>query len=193
MPDPNPINLFISKLNSLGVRYMVTGAVASIIYGEPRLTHDLDIVIELSIDDVTRFASAFPIEYFYCPPLEVIRLEVARQQRGHFNLIHHKTGFKADVYVSGQDKFHKWALDQRKCVDFEGDSLWIAPVEYVIVRKLEFYNEGGSEKHLSDISGIMQISFDKIDFEILKEKVKELNLEDEWENLKKIDPYMSAK
>lgn len=185
MPGHNPINIFISKLNSLGIRYIVTGAVASIIYGEPRLTHDLDIVIELNSDDISRFASTFPIKDFYCPPPEVIRVEVTRQQRGHFNLIHHNTGFKADVYVSGQDKLHKWAMDQRKCVDFEGDSLWLAPVEYVILRKLEYYQEGGSEKHLGDISGIMEISFDQIDFELLKEKVKELNLEDEWKKIEK--------
>jgi hypothetical protein len=46
MPDHDLIKIFITRINSLGVRYMVTGAVASIIYGEPRLTHDLDLVID---------------------------------------------------------------------------------------------------------------------------------------------------
>lgn len=47
MPEHNLFLIFISRLNSLGIRYVITGAVASIIYGEPRLTHDLDLVIEL--------------------------------------------------------------------------------------------------------------------------------------------------
>ena len=124
MPDHDLIKIFISRLNRLGVRYIVTGAVASIIYGEPRLTHDLDLVIELNSEEVDRFATAFPIEEFYCPPSEVIQIEIARQQRGHFNLIHHNTGFKADIYPSGQDKLHQWALKNRNHVDFEGEILW---------------------------------------------------------------------
>ncbi len=64
MPEHDLFLIFISRLNKLGIRYMVTGAVASVIYGEPRLTHDLDLVIELSSEDVERFAAAFPIENF---------------------------------------------------------------------------------------------------------------------------------
>ena len=83
---------------------MITGAVASIIYGEPRLTNDIDLVINMESDDVENFADAFPIEELYCPPPEVIRLEIGRPQRGHFNLIHQATGFKADIYASGRDE-----------------------------------------------------------------------------------------
>ena len=72
MPEHNLFRIFISRLNSLDIRYVITGAVASIIYGEPRLTHDLDLVIELDPDDVQRFADAFPIDDFYCPPPEII-------------------------------------------------------------------------------------------------------------------------
>jgi hypothetical protein len=180
MPDHDLIKIFITRINSLGVRYMVTGAVASIIYGEPRLTHDLDLVIELHSEDVDRFATAFPIEEFYCPPSEVIQIEIARQQRGHFNLIHHHTGFKADIYPSGQDKLHQWALKNRDIVDFEGEDLWLAPIEYVILRKLQYYREGRSKKHLRDISGILEISSSQIDFKTLKDKIKKMGLEEEW-------------
>ena len=118
---------------------MITGAVASIIYGEPRLTNDIDLVIRMTPDDLEAFADAFPIEDFYCPLQEVIRLEIARSQRGHFNLIHHATGFKADVYVSGRDELHHWGLANRKSFDVEGEKFWLAPIEYVILRKLEYY------------------------------------------------------
>ncbi len=110
-------NVFISRLNKLGVHYMITGSVASMIYGEPRLTHDIDLVIELNQDDIERFAEAFPIEEFYCPPPEVIALEAGRRYRGHFNLIHHETAFKADVYLSGRDSeifysFFSWITER---------------------------------------------------------------------------------
>jgi len=185
MPEHNLFQIFISRLNSLDIRYVITGAVATIIYGEPRLTHDLDLVIELDPDDVQRFADVFPIDDFYCPPPEIIKLEVKRRQRGHFNLVHHDTGFKADIYTSGQDKLHKWALNNKKKVDVEGETFWLAPVEYVILRKLEYYREGGSEKHLRDIAGMLALSADKINFKQLEKNIHDNLLEKEWKEAKK--------
>lgn len=186
MPEHNKLfHVFISRLNALGVHYMITGSVASMIYGEPRLTHDIDLVIELNQDDAETFAEAFPIEKFYCPPPEVIVIEAGRPYRGHFNLIHHATGFKADVYLSGRDKLHQWALSHRKSIDMDDETFWIAPAEYVILRKLEYYREGGSEKHLRDIAGILSVSAYPIDFHKLSEKIHEYSLQKEWEEAEK--------
>jgi hypothetical protein len=159
---------------------MITGAVASIIYGEPRLTNDIDLVIDMNPDDVEPFSDMFPIEDFYCPPPEVIRLEIARHQRGHFNLIHYETGFKADIYASGRDELNRWGLNNRKSVDLEGEEFWLAPIEYVILRKLEYYREGESEKHLRDISSILEFSSNEIDFKLLEAQVIERALQKEW-------------
>jgi hypothetical protein len=67
---------FIRRLNLTRCPYMITGAAASIIYGEPRLTNDLDLVLDLKKGDAPEFAQAFPLEEFYCPPEEVIILEI---------------------------------------------------------------------------------------------------------------------
>jgi len=180
MPELDLFTIFISRLNKIGIRYMITGAVASIIYGEPRLTHDLDLVVELKITDIERFADSFPKNEFYCPPHEIIRLEVNRPQRGHFSLIHQETGFKADIYTSGQDEMHHWALNNRKLIDVDGEDFWLAPIEYVILRKLEYYRDGGSDKHLRDISSILDFSHEQIDFKQLKERIQQNSLEKEW-------------
>ena len=84
---------------------MVNGAVASIIYGEPRLTHDIDLVLELSDEDAEELVEVFPLEEFYCPPIEILRLEIKRPQRGHFNLI--PSGdrlFSALIYQSQKEE-----------------------------------------------------------------------------------------
>ena len=65
-------------MNNLGFRYMVTGAVASIIYGVPRLTHDIDLVIELGPDKAEEIPKVFSSKEFYCPPIENIRQEASR-------------------------------------------------------------------------------------------------------------------
>ncbi len=180
MPEHNLFRIFVSRINKLSIPYMITGAVASIIYGEPRLTNDIDLVIDLKPDNVEKFAAAFPFEEFYCPPSEVIKLEISRPLRGHFNLIHHETAFRADIYAAGQDELHDWGLGNRKLIEIEGEEFWLAAVEYVILRKLEYYREGGSEKHVRDISGILALSSDQIDFKVLEERIKDMLLEKEW-------------
>ena len=156
MQEHSLFQVFISRLNRLDIGYMVTGAVASIVYGEPRLTHDID------------------------PPLEVIKLETSRPLRGHFNIIHHESGFKAGIYILGVDELHRWAMSNKKAIEIEGERFWLAPPEYVIVRKLQYYREGGSDKHLKDIAGMIQISSDRIDLEVLKEKVERYGLKEQW-------------
>ncbi len=188
MPAPNFFLVFTRPLHEAGLRYMVTGAVASIIYGEPRMTLDLDLVLELTPETADKIHELFPLEEFYRPPLEVIRLEAGRPQRGHFNLIHHESGLKADVYLSGRDEMHRWGLTRRAKVELQGGSLWVAPVEYVILRKLEYYREGASQKHLLDIAGMRELSADKIDFQELEQKILERGLKREWDLTRGRDP-----
>ena len=77
---------FVTRFEVLGLPYMVTGSTTGIVYGEPRMTHDIDIVIDLKLSQVPRFVAQFPIEEFYCPPEDVLAIEVQRGQRGHCNL-----------------------------------------------------------------------------------------------------------
>jgi hypothetical protein len=179
MHAPDELSLFVARLESIGAPYMVTGATAAILYGQPRVTNDLDVV--LSLNDVTRAAllQAFPESEFYVPPESVIRAEEARPQRGHFNLIHHDSGFKADVYLTGSDPLHAWAMPLRRRMTWnETLSIAVAPPEYVILRKMEFYREGGSSKHPADIRAILEVS--GIDEAIFLPWVKDRGLADIW-------------
>jgi hypothetical protein len=87
----------IQKLEEKEIPYMVVGSIASMIYGEARLTRDMDLVIDILPSDAQKFESLFPLEQFYCPPLEVVKSEIVH--RGQFNLIHHDTGLKIDMMV----------------------------------------------------------------------------------------------
>jgi hypothetical protein len=181
MPSPEPFRIFTRRLEGLGLRYMVTGSVAAIYYGEPRLTNDVDLVVLMKAEDAARIGSAFPDAEFYCPPREVIAMELSREQRGHFNLIHHETGFKADIYLVGRDELHAWALGQTQVADLDGDLVRFAPPEYVIVRKLQFFREGGSPKHLRDISRMLASLGDDWPRQTLLDLVGEYGLEAEWD------------
>lgn len=179
MQVPDLIRPFIERLAALGLPYMVTGSTAGILYGEPRMTHDVDVVVDMKVTDVDSFVAAFSLEEFYCPPEDVLAIEVRRGQRGHCNLIHHASGFKADIYLAF-DELHRWGLAHRRTIDLDGLAVSVAPVEYVIVRKLEYYAEGRSEKHLRDIRGMLATSGELVDRSQLARLIAERRLDGEW-------------
>jgi len=74
VPVPNLFEPFVTRLETLGIPYFVTGSTVGILYGEPRLTHDVDIVVALAPRHVHAFVEAFPLEEFYCPPEEVLAI-----------------------------------------------------------------------------------------------------------------------
>lgn len=180
MLETDLFHIFVKRLNLLGIRYMITGSVASMVYGEPRLTHDIDFIVEIQKDQAEDITKAFPLDKFYCPPAEVIKVEAGRYVRGHFNIIHHGTGFKADIYLMGKDDLHSWAMSRRRSIRMKDDDFWFAPPEYVILRKLEFYQEGGSEKHLRDIQRMIEISGDELNIQKIEEKVIAMGLQRAW-------------
>ena len=89
-----------------------------------------------------------------------------------------------EYYCPPEDILHHWAMVHKRSFEVEGETLWVAPPEYVILRKLEFYREGGSDKHLRDIAGMMANSSEVIDFSFLSDQMKLLGLEREWEKAK---------
>jgi hypothetical protein len=115
-----------------------------------------------------------------CPPRVTIQIEQTRGQRGHFNLIHCESGFKADIYLAGADSLHSWGLARRNLAEFEGDQISFAPPEYVILRKLQFYREGKSAKHLRDIHRIINILGPEWYIQERLILIREHHVEPEW-------------
>ncbi len=181
MLEPDLVLLFTRPLDALGISYMVTGSVAGILYGEPRVTHDVDVVVELPRRLAASLVASFTPAEFYVPPEEVVLVELTRERHGHFNLIHHKSGFKADIYLVGEDPLHPWGLARRVRLKLGDTTLAVAPVEYVVVRKLQFFTEGGSEKHLRDIVGMLSINPTLEHSADLAAWVQKLRLGDAWQ------------
>lgn len=180
MPEPDLIELFAQPLNQLGLRYFISGSVAAMLYGEPRVTHDIDFVVFLRSDDSLRLAGVFPPPEFYVPPAEVIAVEMARERRGHFNILHTGSGLKADFYTAHRDELHAWAFRHLRRYSLRDIAIALAPPEYVILRKLEYHREGGSEKHLRDIRAMLAVSGDQLDRPALEDWVHRRGLEAEW-------------
>ncbi len=178
MQAPSPLAPLLEPLERLALPYCITGSVAASVYGEPRLTADIDIVLLLKTENLAALRAAFPETDYYLPPDETLRPELARSSRGMFNIIHHATQFKADVYLAARDPLHAWALEHRRRIELEGGGAWIAPPEYVILRKLEYLREGGSDKHVRDIRFMLAAS--AVDAGFLEKEVARLGLQAQW-------------
>jgi hypothetical protein len=122
----------------------------------------------------------FPMEEFYVPPAEVLAVEIARTTRGHFNVIHFTSGLKADFYPSRRHPYWAWAFEHRRLGRMGDDDVYFAPPEYVIMWKLEFFREGGGDKHLRDIRGMLLVNADGIDRVLLDRACVELGLMEGW-------------
>jgi hypothetical protein len=140
---------FIDPLERCEIPYALVGSVASSIYGEPRATNDLDMVIQVDAAGVRRLIAAFPPDRFYVPPEEVILAETTRTQGAHLNVIALDSMTKADFYPlpAGQQTW----FARRRALPVGGRQVWVAAPEVVILHKLLFFREGGGEKHLRDV------------------------------------------
>lgn len=180
MPEADLLTLFVEPLERLGIRYMVSGSVAAMLFGEPRVTHDVDLVAFLDADAIAGLATAFGASDFYLPPADVITLESRRETRGHFNVIHVPSGLKADVYPANRDPLHAWAIARALRITVGALTVAVAPPEYVVLRKLEYYREGGSEKHVRDIRAMLAVASPPLDRRALDEWLARLGLETQW-------------
>ena len=180
MADPDLLSLFAHALDEVGIRYMVSGSVAAMLFGEPRMTLDIDLVVFLDEAGIGRLPSVFPGTEFYLPPPEVMRLEAGREHRGHFNVIHAPSGLKADFYLAARDPLHHWGIARARRIAVGALTVTVAPPEYVILRKLEYYREGSSEKHVRDVRGMLAQLGDQLDRQALGGWIERLGLQGVW-------------
>ncbi len=162
---------------------MIAGGVAAIVYGEPRLTQDIDLVVAMRPKDATQFAEQFPATLFYCPPIEVIAEEAARMAYGHFNVLHLETDARADVYLAGTDVLSQRGLATRRHVTLSGLSVPIAAPEHVILQKLRFRQQGASARHLRDVRAMLRVMGSAIDVAALEQEATVLGVAVQWREM----------
>ena len=183
MEQSELMRLVVRAFESLNIPYMITGSHASTYYGEPRFTRDIDIVAEIQEGQVNDFVRFFPPNEYYCDK-DMIKAEIKR--RGQFNIIHAASGLKVHVILRKETPFSRVEFFRRKRSKvFSDQEANFATPEDVIIKKMEFYKEGSSEKHLRDITGILKISGDAVDRNYISEWAKRLELTDIWDAILK--------
>ena len=173
------LELVIRRLESLGIEYMLAGSWASSVYGEPRQTLDVDIVINITVDQVEALCNLFPDEEDFYVSLPAAKQAV--RARHQFNVLHPPSGNKVDFIVSGNDPWNRSQLTRRRRIfiqpELEG---FASSPEDVIIAKMIYYREGRSQKHINDISKMLGRSGDQIDQQYIHHWASELGLLSIW-------------
>ncbi len=182
--EPTELLAYVAKaFEKLGVPYAVVGSMASSYYGEARLTVDVDVLADLRLDQIGPFITEFPPAEFY---VSADAIRDAIQLTGQFNIIHPTSGLKVDVMIpKKEDGFDALRLSRRLKVKQSGGEfeVYFAAPEDVILKKLDFYREGGSDKHLRDIAGMLKVSGDRIDRKYIEEWASHLGLSEIWQEV----------
>jgi hypothetical protein len=158
---------------------MVVGSCASIAYGETRFTQDIDIVAAFTLNHVSGLLAAFPSPEYY---LSKSAAEDAIRTSFQFNVIHPASGNKIDFILPRTDAWAKARMARRRPVRLlpDRDVMTAAP-EDVILGKLWYYAEGGGDRHLRDIAGILRVTGDGVDRAEVERWARQLGHLDIWE------------
>ena len=174
------LNIFAQFFESQQIPYRVVGSMASMAYGEPRMTIDVDIVACLQADNVPAILASFPAPDYYIS--ESAAFEAIRRT-SQFNVIHIPSGLKVDVIVPRKSAFSDSEQSRvRRLTDPSQFSAWYAAPEDVILNKLRYLKLSGgeSQKHVRDIGGMLKISADQIDRDYVESQAERTRSGHDW-------------
>jgi hypothetical protein len=171
----------IQVLEDNGIQYMITGSVASSLQGEPRSTHDIDILIAIQASHTAALVKAFPPPDFYLDRDSVID---AINSQGMFNLIDVTTGDKVDFWILTGDPFDTSRFSRKVIEEFMDLTMQVSSPEDTILAKLRWAKlSGGSEKQCTDALRVYEVQYGNLDLDYLEHWVKELHVESLWKRL----------
>ena len=143
--------LVTSRLEDAGIAYMVTGSVAVSLYAEPRMTRDVDLVVELQPADTERLVAMFGAE-FSC---DADRIRDAITRQSIFNLIHTAAVVKIDVIVRKDSPYREEEFRRRRRAEISGVRMWVVSAEDLILSKLDWARHSRSELQLRDVRNVI--------------------------------------
>ena len=157
------------ELEKLRILYCVTGGYAVSIWGRPRFTADLDIVIQLELHDIATLARALRLLSQVGYVDEAVMKDALRHN-GEFNFIHPESGLKVDFWVVGSNPVSGQEIKRAIVKKLYGQNISFISPEDLILSKLRWYQDSASTRQLEDIESVIKIS--KIDEVYLKNEAR---------------------
>ena len=170
----NILKKVIKKLNKNKIPYMITGSVAMSYYSQPRMTRDIDIVIEIS--DIEKFYNLFKDDYYI--DIEMIKKSISDESM--FNIIHSTEIIKIDFIIRKNSEYRKTEFERKKQIKFGKDFVFIVSIEDLIISKLIWSRDSHSQIQLNDVKNLLK---EEVDLEYIKEWLKKMQIYDILEGI----------
>lgn len=181
MSQPELLKQVVPVLIAARIDYMVTGSIASSIQGEPRSTHDIDLVIAMPPGAVKALLKAFPPPDYYLSE-EAIR--DALKQKSMFNLLCLTDGEKVDFWMLTDEPFDQSRFARKRVEQILGVELKVSTPEDTILAKLRWAKlSGGSEKQFTDCLRVYEVQGSTLDLDYLNIWSNQLGVVDLWQRV----------
>ena len=172
----------VGVLSAASIDYMVTGSVVSSMQGEPRSSHDIDLVVALPPSGVKPLLAAFPEPDFFLAEQSILD---AIRGKSMFNLLALNTGDKVDFWMLTDEPFDQSRFARKRTEDFMGTPLKVSTPEDTILAKLRWCRlSGGSERQLTDALRVYELQRDVLDSAYLDDWAGRLGVQDLWKQIK---------
>jgi hypothetical protein len=145
-----------ARLESAGIDYMLTGSLAMSLYAQPRMTRDIDVVVELAAVDVASVVDLFSPEYYV--DAEAVGSAIAA--RGFFNAFHFTRLVKVDFIVRRDEAFERQKFVRRQRRELAGRHVWVISKEDLILSKLVWAAPTESAFQLRDVRNLLASGVD---------------------------------
>ena len=146
------LKLIAARLDAAGIAYMLTGSIAAGYYSEPRMTRDIDLVVELDAPDTDRVAALLTPEFL----LERHTIAKAISRRRIFNVIHVAAAVKVDIIVRKDAPYRREEFGRRREVTIDGQQMWLVSPEDLVLSKLDWSKESCSELQRRDVRCLLR-------------------------------------
>ena len=182
MTDPITIAALkpvIAALEAAGVEYYIGGSLASSVHGIARSTIDVDIVAYLRAEHVGKLVLLLSDEYY----VDAAMIKDALRTRSSFNLIHHPTSYKVDIFLPSARPFERSVRERvvrGRLPAGDAREVPLVSPEDIILNKLEWYRQGGevSERQWNDVLGVMKVQGTSLNRDYLGKWAVELGVSD---------------
>lgn len=146
------LKVVTARLEAGGISYMVTGSMAANFYTTPRMTRDIDLVVELYDRDISHVVSLFQDDYY----IDREMVEQAVQNQSMFNMIHNALVVKVDCVVRKDTEYRREEFARRRPVIIAGQPVCIVSPEDLILSKLDWAKESRSQLQLDDVRNLLR-------------------------------------
>ncbi len=150
----------IDALESVGLRYLIVGSLASNFHGIPRATQAADFVVDIAMSDVTRLADALP------PGLTLQRQVAFETVTGTTRYLITVSGspFVCALFVCADDPHDLERLRRRLRVSILGRQAFVATAEDTLVTKLRWALIARRGKDVEDVRNIIGVRSSELDW-----------------------------